>query len=153
MSAYCDTSFFRRLLLPGKGHVEAEKSAEEIVSEFGFIPINSLTRLEVFQSIRFDVWRHASDRTRGLDAAAADVALNLFHAELGSTFLGVPVSWEAVLAQAELLTRQTPRQGWRTMDLLHVAVALNSGATHFYSFDSEQNALAKAEGMKVPLAH
>ena len=152
MTAYCDTSFFRRLLLPGEGRDSAEKAADTIMAEHGHIPLTTLTRLEVVQSIRFDVWRHASNRRTGLDAATADTALNLFHAEVGAAFLSVPVSWEAVLAQAELLTRQTPQHGWRCLDLIHVATALNSGGTHFYSFDSDQNALARAEAMETPLA-
>lgn len=39
--------------------------------------------------------------------------------------------------------------GHRGFDILHVASALKFGATHFLSFDINQNKLARAEGLQV----
>ena len=39
--------------------------------------------------------------------------------------------------------------GQRTIDLLHVAIALEAGAKTFLSFDQRQRKLAKAAGLKV----
>ena len=41
------------------------------------------------------------------------------------------------------------REGQRTIDLLHVAIALEAKATTFLSFDNRQRKLAKAAGLEV----
>ena len=40
------------------------------------------------------------------------------------------------------------REGQRTIDLLHVAIALEAKATTFLSFDNRQRKLAKAAGLE-----
>lgn len=45
--------------------------------------------------------------------------------------------------------RWTPQLGTRTLDILHVASALELGADTFYTFDHHQEKLAKAEGLIV----
>ena len=47
----------------------------------------------------------------------------------------------------ELVRRHAPRLGSRTLDSLHVAMALQLGADRFWTFDARQAALAKAEGL------
>jgi predicted nucleic acid-binding protein len=37
------------------------------------------------------------------------------------------------------------------MDILHVATAIELGATHFLTFDANQKKLAEAEGLTVPI--
>jgi predicted nucleic acid-binding protein len=46
--------------------------------------------------------------------------------------------------------RQTPQSGTHTLDILHVASALELKAEMFYTFDRNQEKLAKAEGLLVP---
>jgi len=48
-----------------------------------------------------------------------------------------------------LSTRHTPTLGTRTLDLLHVAAALELGCTDFLSFDNRQRQAAQAEGLNV----
>lgn len=56
-----------------------------------------------------------------------------------------------VLAEAQRLSSTyTLRQGHRSFDILHVAVARHIGATDFLTFDSNQSRLAQAEGLNVP---
>ena len=43
----------------------------------------------------------------------------------------------------------TQKAGYGAMDILHVASALDMGATVFLSFDQRQRQLASAEGMHV----
>jgi len=61
-----------------------------------------------------------------------------------------PVGWTDVFRRAdELSEKHAAKEGQRTIDLLHVALALESGAKTFLSFDVRQRKLAKAAGLKV----
>jgi predicted nucleic acid-binding protein len=61
-----------------------------------------------------------------------------------------PIDWTDVLRGAdELSERYSSQDGQRTIDLLHVAVALESGAKTFLTFDKRQRGLAQATGLKV----
>ena len=62
----------------------------------------------------------------------------------------VPVEWTTVFRLADQLSEEhSPRAGQRTIDLLHVAIALQCGATTFLSFDERQRKLARAAGLRV----
>jgi predicted nucleic acid-binding protein len=57
---------------------------------------------------------------------------------------------DEVFERARQLSRQTtPKLGTRAADLLHVAAALEFGATHFYSFNQRQRKLARAVRFKL----
>jgi predicted nucleic acid-binding protein len=58
--------------------------------------------------------------------------------------------WRAVLKRAADLSRQhTPALGTRSLDVLHVASALELGLKRFVTFDERQRQLALATGLKV----
>lgn len=58
--------------------------------------------------------------------------------------------WRAVLKRAADLSRQhTPKLGTRSLDVLHVASALELGLKRFVTFDDRQGQLASATGLKV----
>jgi predicted nucleic acid-binding protein len=60
------------------------------------------------------------------------------------------VDWTDVFRRAdELSEKHAATDGQRTIDLLHVAIALEFGAKTFLSFDKRQRRLAKAAGLKV----
>lgn len=62
----------------------------------------------------------------------------------------MPDLWEKLIAQAESLAAQhTPTIGSRSLDILHVATALASGATEFCTFDDRQRRLAELSGRRV----
>ena len=50
---------------------------------------------------------------------------------------------------ADLARRYGPKFGFRTLDTLHVACALELKAERFWTFDERQAKLAKAQGMKI----
>lgn len=53
---------------------------------------------------------------------------------------------------AERLSSQyTWTEGYRGVDVIHVATALHLNASEFLTFDDNQKKLAQAEGLKVPL--
>lgn len=151
MKVYCDTSFFLRQLIPGNERTKAMQTAAELERRLGFVPLTSFTRFEVIQALRFEAWRHRNDRSKGLPPDQVEAALNLFLAEIGSSFRLIPILWETVFAQAELFTRSTPERGWRTVDLVHVASATGMQAAEFFSFDEQQNHLARQQILKTPL--
>ena len=151
MNCYCDSSFFLRQLLSSPLRTAAVQVAAQIEKEFSFVPLTLLTRFEVIQALRFEAWRNRNDRTKSVPRAQLDIALNLFAAEVGSAFQIVPLVWENVFLRAELLTRSTPENGWRTLDVIHVASAISLGAKRFFSYDRNQNALANREGLETPL--
>lgn len=57
-----------------------------------------------------------------------------------------PLAW---FACAELARRYGARLGTRTLDTLHVAVALELKAERFWGFDERQIALARVVGLKT----
>ncbi len=58
--------------------------------------------------------------------------------------------WRAVLKRAAALSRShTPTLGTRSLDVLHVASALELGLKRFVTFDERQRQLALATGLKV----
>jgi hypothetical protein len=48
-----------------------------------------------------------------------------------------------------LTQKHTARSGTRSLDLIHIASALEMGATDFLSFDYRQRDAAQAEGLQV----
>ncbi|MGH8021675.1 MAG: type II toxin-antitoxin system VapC family toxin [Opitutaceae bacterium] len=58
--------------------------------------------------------------------------------------------WRATLARAgELSCAHTRQLGTRSLDVLHVASALELGLKRFVTFDDRQQKLARAVGLKV----
>jgi predicted nucleic acid-binding protein len=60
------------------------------------------------------------------------------------------IEWTDVFRRADDLSHtHASREGQRTLDLLHVAIALVIGAKMFLSFDKRQRGLAAAAGLDV----
>jgi hypothetical protein len=58
--------------------------------------------------------------------------------------------WRAALKRADAISRlHTPTMGCRSLDVLHVAGALELEMKQFLSFDSRQQLLARACGLKL----
>jgi predicted nucleic acid-binding protein len=108
---------------------------------------------EFRQSVQFQVFRHAKDRTQGYPLSVAQAALAALQSDVKAGALHlVAVDWADVHRQAERLSLQYTRSGgYRTVDILHVATALHVGASEFLTFDANQKKLAEAEGLAVPL--
>jgi predicted nucleic acid-binding protein len=64
-------------------------------------------------------------------------------------YLQTDLLWRAALKRAADLSRKhTPTLGCRSLDVLHVASALELQLTNFLTFDLRQRRLAEAVGMK-----
>jgi len=151
MIAYCETSFFFRQLTAGPDREQAIELGAQLEERFGFVPITNLTRYECIQGLRFEAWLNQNDRSKGLPLVQVEAALNVFLAQLGIAFRLQTIDWEAAFEESVRLSRTTPEKGWRTIDVLHVAAAITSGAQEFYSFDLDQNELASSRGLKTRL--
>lgn len=115
--------------------------------------VSSLLLYEFRQSVRFQVWLHGRDKTRGYPQADADQALADLQTDLdtGAVVL-VAAEWADVHSRAETLSKlHTAAGGHRSLDVLHVATALHLEVEQFLTFDTNQRKLATAAGLKVKL--
>jgi hypothetical protein len=111
----------------------------------GALPLTHHGRLEIINGICLASLRNA------IGAAAMTDALASFdedHAE--GRYVHVDVLWRATLSRAAEISRShTPRFGCRTLDVLHVAAALELGLRSFITFDRRQHRLARATGLRA----
>jgi predicted nucleic acid-binding protein len=87
----------------------------------------------------------------GITPSQAFQMLASFESDLKTgVFLLVKVDHEELLESARLLTlKHTPVIGTRSLDLLHVACAIQMGVSRFVSFDQRQRNAARLEGLDV----
>ena len=83
--------------------------------------------------------------------AECQTLLSDFDQDLASGFyVRITPPWDSVFARAEMLSSQhTVSTLCRTLDTLHVALALELGATEFCTFDQRQAAMARLAGLTV----
>lgn len=82
----------------------------------------------------------------GLNQALADFRSDFLAGHLKQSDL----LWRAALNRAaELSQLHTPKLGTRSLDVLHVACALELKLGHFLTFDIRQRQLAAVSGLKV----
>lgn len=109
------------------------------------IPFNLFQRLELENAIRQKVFRGEIDGERQ-DRLLSDVAADLH----GGRLVLRPVNWIAALDKArEIGERVTALTGCRTLDLIHIALALQWGCSVFVTADERQAAAAKRQGLDV----
>ena len=115
------------------------------------LQVSGLLLYEFRQSVRFQVWLHARDKSKGYPQADGDRALADLQTDLATgALVVVPADWPDVHRLAETLSkRHTMTGGHRSLDVLHVATALHLGAREFLTFDTNQRKLAAAEKLKV----
>ena len=141
MSTYFDTSALVKIYV---AEAHSEKVRREAIRA-GQIVCTPLHSLELHSAIRQLVGR-------GTLAAGA---LGQFEQHLDDDrrahrVADVAVDLSGVFRRAERLVRShTERRLCRTLDVLHVAAALEQGCRKFVSADDRQLALAKAAGLTV----
>jgi predicted nucleic acid-binding protein len=115
--------------------------------------VSGLLLYEFRQSLRFQVWLHAHDKTKGYPQADCDRALGDLQTDLETgAVVTVAADWPDIHRLAEKIsTRHTIAGGHRSFDVLHVATALHLGAKEFLTFDANQRKLAAAEKLKLPV--
>ena len=140
MSTYADTSFLVSLYLTDVHTPEAERRTASR-------PVVWLTPFHVAE------WTHAVEQHvfRGaLSRKEADLYHQRFQEHRGrGSWVEVPVPERAFDLCAQLGRRHGSRLGQRTLDTLHVAMALELKAERFWTFDERQAKLARAAGLKT----
>jgi predicted nucleic acid-binding protein len=142
MVIYVDTSVLFSLYVPDANSARADawRQANPAPIEFhGFhrIELRNAMSLAVFQ--------------QRLTLAEAQAAWTQVQEDLkAGVLVSKPDLWGKTVQEAEALaTHHTPTTGSRSLDVLHVAAALASGATEFCTFDARQAKLVSLAGMLV----
>ena len=150
MIAYPDTSFLVSLYIR---QIHSPPAAVHFAAMQEPLHVTDLVLYEFRLAVRLAVFRAehgATDIVTRQDAAAAFANLETDLAD--GALVSVAYDWPAVLASAERLsTKHGMESGFRAFDILHVATALQLGATEFLTFDGKQRALAESEGLAVSL--
>jgi predicted nucleic acid-binding protein len=154
LKVYADTSFLVKLLT-------REQGSEAAVGEFRrlgrpalvYLPLHAL---ETENAIRLKAYTARQSLPAGerKDAERETVAAldRLQHGLQRGFFQGATADWESALSQAREMSRQhTEKMGARSLDLLHVAVALQMRSECFLTADECQAKVATLAGLHVVL--
>lgn len=143
MNAYPDTGFLCSLYAPDAHTARAVSRMKRQALPLAY---TWLHQLELRNALRLRVFRGEITPTQ------RDASLNTLLADLAAGVLAAasaPLT-EVSLEAERLSTLHSETLGTRSLDILHVAVAVALGLAQFLTFDSRQAALARAAGLKVP---
>lgn len=143
-STYVDPSALLKLYIHQR---ESAAMSAWRARERGALAVTHHGRAEIVNGICLAAFRGL------IDVDAKDDALASFDEDLAQgRYVQANLLWRAALQRAvELSRRHTPALGCRSLDVLHVASALELGLRRFLTFDLRQQRLARAAGLK-PLA-
>ena len=142
MNLYADTSVLFSLYVTDANSPRADAWRQANPVPIGF---TSFHRIELRNALSLAVFQQRLTTAESL-AAWQEVQQDL----ASGLLVAKPDLWEKLVREAESLAVQhTPGIGSRSLDILHVAAALVSGATEFCTFDTRQGKLAKAAGLHV----
>jgi predicted nucleic acid-binding protein len=150
MKAYPDTSFLCALY---RLQANSSEAAAYFAAMPGPLEVTTLLLYEFRQAVRFQIRLHRHDPSKGYPRAEgikmlADLKTDLVSGEV----VTIPGPWPQIHLAAERLSElHTDASGHRSMDILHVATAIELGSKEFLTFDGNQKMLAEAEGLIVPL--
>ncbi len=139
---YVDPSALGRLYIHGDG---SREMARWRTKAGGTLAVTHHGRTEIINAIcRVAFLGHLD--APGLAEALGDLAGDFAAGRLRQA----DILWRAALDRAaELSRRHTPNLGTRTLDVLHVACALELKLRRFLTFDQRQQQLARAAGLRL----
>lgn len=139
---YADPSALLKLYL---NEPESRAMATWRAKLTGPLPVTHHGRVELINGIGLAAHR------RLISEAAVAAALAALDDDFeAGRYRQTDLLWRSALKRAGELSRQhTPALGTRSLDVLHVASALELGLRRFVSFDERQQKLARAVGLKV----
>jgi predicted nucleic acid-binding protein len=142
MNPYPDTGFLCSLYSHDANSQRAIAEMRRVTLPMSFTWIH---QLELRNAMRLRVFRKEITRQQ------SDASLNLLLADLAEgVLLQIPTALDSVTLEAERLSAtHSEKLGTRSLDILHVAIAIGTGADFFITFDKRQASLAKAAGIKV----
>lgn len=138
---YLDTSAFLKLYLREDGSEYVQACLE---SQDEPVPMVDVLQWEFANAVRLKVfWKDIGTQT-------ADHLLALFEDRLfRGQYAVMEIDAGRRTRDVQTLVRHTEKLGCRTLDVLHVATALQLSPERFVSFDERQRSLARAFGMRV----
>lgn len=152
MRSYADTSFLVKLLAnePGSEAAVAEYRRLGLPRLF-YLPLHALEVENATHQKAFHQRRTLSPGARGQVARETVAALSRLRQMLErNQFSEVAADWEDAVCRARALSAQhTETTGARSLDLLHVAFALDLECELFLTTDKCQGLIARAEGLLV----
>jgi predicted nucleic acid-binding protein len=137
---YLDTSALLKLYILEEG---SELVQSTIAAQDHPLPIWDILQAEFSNALRLKVfWKE-------ITAPQAATQIKLFEHRIKKGVYYVPLIDRASLMSRFMeLSLKTQKLGCRTLDILHVAYALEIGATRFITFDQRQGKLANQVGLK-----
>lgn len=140
---YLDTSAFLKLYLRESGSREVQ---DLVTAQDDPLPVWDILEGELINALRLKVfWQE-------ITPDQADAQIDLYHQRKRQAFYHVPETDRGALMGAfRNLSRETPRLGCRTLDILHVAFASLLRPRAFVTFDERQRALAAHAGLEAPI--
>ena len=139
---YFDSGVLLKLYLSEPNSPQAVALVQE---KGGLPPITALHRLEMKAAIG-----QKQGRGEITETECAEVMANFESDLAASVFAEAATAWVGVFAKAEsLASAHAAANLCRSLDTLHVALALELGATEFCTFDQRQATMARAAGLPV----
>lgn len=146
MNAYVDTALFVKAYVLEANSEETIRLLDEIGEPFAY---SHLHEIEIPNAIRLK-------RFRGeITKAQETVAIRAFLADVDAgRFERIAYDLAAVFMRAERLSAKCSADiGTRSLDLWHVAAALEAGCKIFVSYDTRQRKAAEHSGLRILPIH
>ena len=143
MSDYADSGFICSLYAPD---ANTERACKFMNKQREAVAFSWLNQVEFRNALRLRIFR------KEITEQERNHSLNLLLADLGTgIFKNAEPAHSSVLIETERLSAQhSQKLGTRSLDIIHVAMAIVLGSERFLSFDNRQIKLAKAAGLTVP---
>jgi predicted nucleic acid-binding protein len=138
---YLDTSALLKLYIREDGSEAVQK---RVAAQDLPLPIWEIQEAELINALRLKVFWKEITRPQ------ADKQIAWFDDRRRRGLYHFPEIHRSDLMRTfRKLSAKTPRLGCRTMDIMHVACALEIGAAEFLTFDARQAALAESAGLRT----
>lgn len=147
---FADTSFLCALYRDQDNSAQADALMQKLKAP---LRISTLVQFEFHQSARLQAFRFSKDRVQGFSKHEALSVIQIFEKNIDAGGIAIaPVDWPQVHILADQISaHRVMTGGHHSLDVLHIATALHLKEKEFLTFDANQQKLARAEGLKVPL--
>ncbi|MFW6147483.1 MAG: type II toxin-antitoxin system VapC family toxin [Thermodesulfobacteriota bacterium] len=139
---YVDTSVMVKLYIK---EAHSQEVSAWIRENDEAIPKTTFHELEFTNAIKLKQFRNE------MTSSEAETVLSRFSQhETDGIFYRPTINWPDAIARSLTLSRNhTETIGSRSLDLIHVALALSMGAERFFTLDEKQSQLASAAGLQT----
>jgi predicted nucleic acid-binding protein len=139
---YVDTSVIVKLYIREDF---SRKASEWLRKNNEAIPLTFFHELEFMNALKLKQFRREMTGEE-----AENALLTMKEHEARGVYHRPPVNWTDTFTRGlDLSKAHTSGLGARSLDILHVALALSIGADRFLSLDDRQSKLASAAGMRI----